>query len=317
MESHKILVTGATGFIGANVAIHLANEGHEIYGLSRNGEYNWRLEDERDSIRLVKCDISSYEETYSTIENVKPDGIIHCSQYGAYPKEKSNKIMFETNNTGLFNIIDACTKFSADWLINCGTSFEYDGIERGIKESINSNPHSYYGIFKATGTRMLDLYSEMMSTKLMTLRIFQAYGPFEAKGRLVPYLIYNLISNLDIHLNNPNLERDFTYIKDITTAFSKAIKVMDNLEKHEVINVGSGKYTSILDFANAGKNVINSSSQIILDNLQTKPEDRINRIFADVTKAKMIIRWNPKFQVSEGIKDFAIWLKDRLDYYKD
>lgn len=317
MESLKILITGATGFIGANVAIHLAKEDHEIYGLSRNGEYNWRLEDERNKIRLVKSDISSYERTYSAIEYIKPDGIIHCSQYGAYPKEKSNKLMFEINNVGLFNILDICTKFNVNWLINCGTSFEYDGSKESIRETTISNPHSYYGLFKANGTKMLDLYSNLIDTKLMTLRIFQAYGPFEPKGRLVPYLLYNLINNLDVHLNNPYLERDFTYIKDITTAFSNSIKVMDNLEKHEIINVGSGTHTSIQNFANTGKNVINSSSRIVLDNFQTKPEDRINRIFADITKAKTILKWNPKFQVSEGIKDFAIWLKDRLDYYKE
>jgi nucleoside-diphosphate-sugar epimerase len=317
MESLKILITGATGFIGANVAINLAREDHEIYGLSRNGEYNWRLEGECDKIRLVKSDISSYERTYSAIESIKPDGIINCAQYGAYPKEKSNKLMFEINNVGLFNILDICTKLNVNWLINCGTSFEYDGSKESIRESTISNPHSYYGIFKANGTKMLDLYSNLIGTKLMTLRIFQAYGPFEPKGRLVPYLLYNLITDLDVHLNNPYLERDFTYIKDITTAFSDSIKAMDNLEKHEVINVGSGTYTSIQDFAKAGKNIINSSSRIILDTLQTKPEDRINRIFADVTKAKTILKWNPKFQVSEGIKDFAIWFKERLDYYKE
>lgn len=316
MESLRILITGVTGFIGANLAIHLAENYNEIYGLSRSGEYNWRLEDGGHKIKLVKSDISFYDRTYSAIENIKPDGIIHCSQYGAYPKEKSNRAMFETNNAGLFNILDICTKLNVNWLINCGTSFEYDGSEESIKETSISNPHSYYGIFKATGTRMLDLYSKMIDTKLMTLRIFQVYGPFETKGRLVPYLLYNLINNLDVHLNNPYLERDFTYIEDIKTAFSNSIKAMDNLDKHEVINVGSGKYTSIQDFANTAKNVINSSSRIILDNLQTKPEDQINRIFGDINKAKMILKWYPKFQVSEGIKDFAIWLKGKLDYYK-
>jgi nucleoside-diphosphate-sugar epimerase len=316
MESLKILITGVTGFIGSNVASHLANENHEIYGLTRNEGYNWRLADQKDRIRLVRSDVSSYEKTYSAFEDIKPDGIINCSQYGAYPTEKCNRAMFHTNIEGLYNILDIGAKFNASWLINCGTSFEYAGSKENIGESVPSNPNSYYGVFKSMGTNMLDVYSKMVNTKLMTLRIFQAYGPLESKGRLVPYLLYNLFNNLDIHLNNPYLERDFTYIRDISGAFSDAIRAMDSLEKHETINIGTGTYTSIQEFANTGKNIIDSSSQITLGNETAKPEDRINRIVADVTKAKTLLKWIPKFQVSEGIKDFAMWLKDRLDYYK-
>ena len=106
MESLKILITGVTGFIGSNVASLLANDNHEIYGMSRNERYNWRLEDQRDIIRMVSSDISSYERTHSAVEKIKPDGIINCAQYGGYATEKSNKTMFETNIGGLFNILD-------------------------------------------------------------------------------------------------------------------------------------------------------------------------------------------------------------------
>lgn len=317
MEAFKILITGVTGFIGSNVASHLANENHEIYGVSRNERNNWRLEDQKDRIRLVGSDVSSYERTYSTVENIKPDGIIHCAQYGAYPTEKSNKAMFDTNVGGLFNILDVSTKFHVNWLINCGTSFEYSGSKESIAESFSSNPNSSYGISKATGSNMLDLYSRIIDTKLMTLRIFQAYGPFEPKGRLVPYLLYNMINNLDIHLNNPYLERDFVYIKDVATAFSNAIRVIDNLGTHEIINIGTGTYTSIHDFANIGKKVIDSSSHISVGGSASKPEDRVDRIYADISKAMKLLNWSSKFQVMDGIKDFSVWMRNKLDYYRE
>ena len=317
MESLKILITGTTGFLGSNVAIHLAKENHEIYGLSRNGEYNWRIKDQREEINLVKSDISQYDSTYSAIQKIKPDGIIHCAQYGAYPRENINKIMFEINNLGLFNILDISTKLNINWLINCGTSFEYDGSKESLSETSVSNPHSYYGLFKANGTKMLDLYSNFISTKLMTLRIFQAYGPFEPKGRLVPYLLFNMINNLDIHLNNPFLERDFIYIKDIETAFSNAIKGIDSLETHEVINIGTGTYTSIHEFANIGKKVIDSSSHISVGGSLSKPEDMVDRIYADISRAMKLLNWFPKFLVMDGIKDFSVWMMNKLDYYRE
>ena len=317
MESLKILITGVTGFIGSNVASHLANEDYEIYGVTRSERYNWRLEDLKDTIRLVSSDVSSYERTCSTVENIRPDGIINCAQYGAYPTEKYNKAMFETNVGGLFNILDVSTKLHVNWLINCGTSFEYSGSKESVAESFSSKPNSSYGISKATGSNMMDLHSKILNTKLMTLRIFQAYGPFEPKGRLVPYLLYNLINNLDIHLNNPYLERDFVYIKDIATAFSKAIRAIDNLETHEVINIGTGTYTSIQDFANIAKKVIDSSSHIAIGSSASKPEDQVDRIYANISKAIKLFNWFPKFQISDGIKDFAIWMKNKLDYYRE
>ncbi len=317
MESLKILITGVTGFIGSNVASHLANEDHEIYGVTTSERYNWRLEDRKDIIRLVSSDVSSYERTCSTVENIRPDGIINCAQYGAYPTEKSNNAIFETNVGGLFNILDVSNKFHVSWLINCGTSFEYSGSKESIAESMPSNPNSSYGISKAIGSNMLDLYSKILNTKLMTLRIFQAYGPFEPKGRLVPYLLYNLINNLDIHLNNPYLERDFVYIKDIATAFSNAIRAIDNLGTHEIINIGTGIYTSIHDFTNIGKQVIDSSSHISVGSSVSKPEDRVDRIYADISKAIKLLNWFPKFQVMDGIKDFSIWMRGKLDYYRE
>ena len=317
MESLKILITGVTGFIGSNVAGHLVNDNHEIYGMSRNESYNWRLEDQRDIIRMVSSDISSYERTLSAVEKIKPDGIINCAQYGAYPTEKSNKTVFETNIGGLFNILDVSNKFHVNWLINCGTSFEYGASKESVAESMPSNPSSAYGITKATGSNMINLYSKILNTKLMNLRIFQAYGPFEPKGRLVPYLLYNLINNQDIHLNNPYLERDFVYIKDIVGAFSNAIRVIDNLETHETINIGTGKYTSIHDFANLGKKVMDSSSHISVGSSASKPEDRVDRIYADITKALKLLKWFPKYQVKDGINDFSFWMKNKLDYYRE
>ena len=315
MESLKILITGVSGFIGSNVAGHLVNANHEIYGISRSKHYNWRLEELRGQIRLITSDICSYENLREAIKSIKPDGIIHCAQYGAYPQEKINKEMFYTNVAGLFNILEICSDLNISWLINCGTSFEYGGSEKKIFEEVKSNPVSYYGIFKSASTNMLSLYSRVLRTKLLTLRIFQAYGPFEPKGRLAAYLLYNLISNLTVYLNSPNIERDFIYVKDVSAMFEKSIKIIDNIERHEIINAGRGIPVSIQDFARTGKEVLGSSSKIILGNIAEKPEDRMTRLVADISKARRILKWSPKYDIKNGIRDYAVWMNAKLNFY--
>ena len=316
METLKILITGVSGFIGSNVARSLANKNYEIYGLTRGSEFNWRLNGMEDKIKLLTSDIGSYENLRRNVEEIKPDGIIHCAQFGAYPNEKDTQQMFNTNLGGIVNLLEISSVFKTDWLINCGTSFEYDGSSERISEDAQTCPNSYYGIFKAASTNLMAMYSKMRRSKFLTLRIFQAYGPFEPKGRLAPYILYNSINNMDIKLNNPYLERDFTYIGDITTAFEKSIKVIDNLEKFEIFNIGSGVSTSIRDFADTAKKAINSSSKIILGDSPQKPEDTIKRLVANNSKAKEIMKWSPKFDIGKGIKDYSMWMRDRLDFYK-
>ncbi|MDS0256843.1 NAD-dependent epimerase/dehydratase family protein [Thermoplasmatales archaeon AK] len=151
MESLKILITGVTGFIGSNVANHLADKNHEIYGITRNGKYNWHLEEQRDKISLISSDVTSYEKTQSIVESIRPDWIINCSQYGAYATEKDTRTTSETSVRRLFNILDISVKFHVGWLINCGTSFDYVGSKEGIAENVPPRPNSFSWHYQGNG----------------------------------------------------------------------------------------------------------------------------------------------------------------------
>ncbi len=316
METLKILITGVSGFIGSNIARKLLNENHEIYGVSRNCDTNWRLNDIKKELIYIPTDITVYKDLQDSMQSIKPDGIIHCAQYGAYPYETGISDAYNINLTGLFNILEFSSRLSASWLINLGTSFEYSGSSHKLSERTRTKPTSYYGVFKSAASNLLTLYSGIKEIKLATLRIFQSYGPYEARGRLAPYVVYNLLENKSIKLNNPHLRRDFVYVKDVASAVEKTIRAVDKFHGHEIFNIGSGKSSSIKDFVQAGKKVLNSGSEIIFGNSVAKPEDSVGQLVADNTKAMNILGWNPEYDLGKGIDDFSGWLKERIDYYK-
>ena len=316
METLKILITGVSGFIGSNIARHLLKENHEIYGISRNSDLNWRLSDMRKEVTYLPTDISVYKDLQNSMERIKPDGIIHCAQYGAYPHESGIRDAYNINLTGLFNILEVSSELNVGWLINLGTSFEYSGSSHKLSERATTKPTSYYGVFKSAATNLLNLYSGIKEIKMETLRIFQAYGPYEARGRLAPYVVCNLLENRSIKLNNPHLKRDFVYVKDVASAVEKTIRAVDKFHGHEIFNIGSGKSRSIKDFVQTGKKVLNSGSEIILGNSVAKPEDSVSQLVADNTKAMNTLGWKPDYDIGKGIDDFSGWLEERIDYYK-
>ena len=166
MESVKILITGISGFIGSNLARHFLNGNYEIYGLTRSQISNWRLVGIKDQIAIRKGDITNYDELYDLIKAIKPDGIIHCSQYGAYLTEVDLKDIYRINLTGAFNLVNAASQLSTGWLINAGSSFEYGNASGKLSETDSCQPASQYGVFKFLSSSLISLFPSISRIKI-------------------------------------------------------------------------------------------------------------------------------------------------------
>lgn len=295
----KYLITGAAGFVGANLVRGLADKNNEVYALIRKTN-PWRINDLLDSGEVKGCyaDLTNLEDLKKCIQNIKPDFIFHTAVYGAYPgRQKDLKLMIQTNIIGTINLIEAAEGIP---IINTGSTSEYGIKETPMKETDLCLPDNDYGWSKLSQT----LYCQ--KKKIPTLRLFSVYGPWEDPNRLIPILTKAKINNSPLSLMNS--VRDYIYTEDVVDAFIKASERYDKI-KGEIINIGSGKQNSVKDMLSIIDNINTQRLKINWDfkAIQTEPKVWV----ADIEKANKLLDWKPGHTVEQGLKKTYEW-QDRF-----
>ena len=298
MERLNIAITGASGFIGSNIFRHF-NKHHNVYALGHSAK-NWRL----DGIKPIYLDITNRNKCKSVIGKLRPDILIHCAAYGINYNETDQKRIIETNLIGTLNVLDACREVSL--FVNTGSCFEYGIQNKSISEDMPIAPTSTYAMSKALSTIVSQSYKDV---KCVTLRLFTAYGYYEAKQRLVPYLILSALSGATAKLSNRNNVRDFIFIEDVVNAYAAVIKNHNKIKNHSIFNVGSGKQVSVADVTK----IVGSDVKWIQS---VRPKEPIQIWQADIRKIKRELNWYPQYSLEEGIKKTQKWISENMVFYE-
>ena len=297
MERLKIAITGASGFVGANLVRYFADL-HEIYALTRNSK-SWRLNKE---FNQIKFDVKDRQLVRDVLYSLKPDVLIHCATYGGYHFETDTREIIETNVLGSMNVLDASKDVS--FVINVGSSSEYGIKNRPMKEGDVAVPVTPYAMSKALET---ELFRSAVNS--VTLRLFSPYGYYEEKHRLIPYIIYSSIKRQKPILSNKNSVRDFVFIEDVAEAFSLTIQKFEKIEKGTTFNVGSGVQMSIED-------VIREMGIKVEWNSSGRAEEPNRKWQADITKIKNEMGWEPKNSLGEGLGKTKRWMERNIELYE-
>jgi len=295
----KVLITGATGFVGNNLARSFLLRGNEVGLILRKQSKNWRIKDISDKITKLNVDLGNKNDLKKEIKNYCPDLICHLATYGAYPKTQKNlEIMVDTNIKGIINLIKVSEGIP---IINTGSTSEYGIKNSPMKEIDSCFPDNNYGWTKLSQTLCC------MEHDIPTLRLSSIYGPWEEPARLIPTIIKAKLK--DLPLNLINSVRDYTYVDDVTNAFIKTYENY-NKAKGEIFNIGSGKQTNIkdilceIDKINPKKLKINWNFKAI----QTEPPIWL----FDIKKAKKILGWKPRYGIKEGLRETYDWWEKYL-----
>ncbi len=310
----KIVLTGGTGFIGANLARRLLRDGHQVHLFVRKGCQNWRIDEIRKDIVLYELDFNDQVQLEKTLKQVSPNWIFHLAAYGAYSVQDNLRQMISTNILATVNLVEAALKIGFQAFINIGSSSEYGWKDYPPTETEWLDPNSHYALTKASSTMFCRYTAIARKANIITLRPYAVFGPYEDFGRFMPTLIVKALDGYLPHLVNPRVARDFLYVDDFVEACILAATHI-NQEPGSIYNCGTGIQTTIQEVVELAKRLLP-----IID--EPKWGSMENRIWdtqvwvSDTQRIQEVLGWRPRYNLEEGFKCMISWFRDNPSFLK-
>jgi nucleoside-diphosphate-sugar epimerase len=312
LNEKKILITGATGFVGACLTHKLVEMNCDVYLFSRKTSNKWRIANILDSVKNFNVDLKDYDQTEQLVLAIKPDIIYHLATYGGYSSQKDfNKIM-ETNVFGTANLLNACAKIDFECFVNTGSSSEYGLKMHPMSENDVLEPINDYGVSKACATLYCQSLAKSTQLPIVTLRLFSPYGYYEEPTRLIPYVIKSCLLGENPKLTSASSVRDFIFIQDVIDVYLEVIN--SNFKHGEIFNVGAGEQHSIEEIVKIIIELTGNKVQPQWGAL-TRRLNEPDMWCSDNSKIRHSLKWIPKYDLRNGLKKTIDWVKDNLKYY--
>lgn len=314
----KAVITGGTGFIGANLARRLLEDGHRVYLMVRRDCRPWRIESIRDQLCLREVDLADAEGLRRAIGEIRPDWVFHLAAYGAYSYQTDPHQMVQTNILGAVNLLEACIRTGFEAFVNTGSSSEYGFKDHAPSEAEALEPNSYYAVTKASATLACSFLARKHGVHLPTLRLYSVYGPYEEPTRLIPALVVNGLRGELPPLVNPGIARDYVFVDDVVEAYLAAAG-HPGQEPGPVYNIGTGVQTTLQEAVETAKKVLNIGAEPRWGAMSDRHWDTSIWV-ADSRKIEDRLGWRHRFNFEQGFRLTVRWFHDNpgmLDFYLD
>lgn len=308
MVNDKILITGGAGFIGATLTRKLLKLGFRPHLLIRKSTDLWRLKEIMPKIKIYEADLLDKENLTKIAKQINPSIIIHLATYSNYRNQDDFENMISVNIVGTSNLLSATKDINYDLFINTGTSSEYGLKDIPMKEEDALEPASFYAATKASTTLLCKVFAKEFKKKIITLRPFSVYGPYEDEERFIPTIMRALIKKTPIKITPGDQRRDFIYIDDLCNIYASTIEKKDRLT-NDIINTGTGyEYTN--------DEVVKTLFKITRQKVKIEKGAFPARIWdtkhwvADTKLARKLLNWKPKYNLEKGLKQTYLWYKN-------
>ena len=316
----RILVTGSAGFIGSHLSFRLKNQGHEILGVDCLTDYysvdlkklrirNLLLASEIKSVEIDITDEYLVEEIFNQFQ---PEVVVHlAAQAGVRLPIEKYHLYFNNNIIGFSNIVKNVLKFKVKKFLYASSSSVYGNSSNQpfSEEDFKLNPQSVYGATKLANEILAKSLHNKTSSKIRGLRFFTVYGPYGRPDMSYLRIFNSALNNSEfVMYGDGKIQRDFTYIEDVTTSIEKLILQLDRMPEgcSDVTNIGGGNPVTMLQLIKTIEEVTNKKVKI--RHIEQSKDDML-RTEANYSYLSKLIEFRPKTQIRDGIEETFQWIE--------
>lgn len=316
----KILVTGATGFIGSHLVETLIDKGFNVVAFDRynpNNHWGW-LENSKykNDVDVMLGDIRDYDSVLKAMNGC--DTVFHLAALIGIPYSYiSPKAYIETNITGTYNVLQAARELNLDEILVTSTSETYGSAQYvPIDEKHPLIGQSPYSASKIAADQLAISYFKSFEMPIKIVRPFNTYGPRQSARAIIPTVISQILSNKkEIKLGNITPTRDLTYVEDTCSGFIEIFK-SDKL-LGEVTNIGMNNEIAIKDLILKISNLMGTEIFIKTDKNRVRPDkSEVERLFCNNKKILNNTNWKALHDLDKGLIKTIKWMRKNLNLYK-
>ena len=312
MTRRKAFVTGAGGFLGANLVRRLRAEGHTVIATRRPDGDDWRLDDLAGDVERAELDLSDAHAVSRALARTKPHWIFHLAAYGGYSWEADRNRIVATNYNATVGLLTAAVDAGVEAFVHAGSSSEYGFKDHAPAETELPEPNSDYAAAKAAATLFVTHVGRTARLRASTLRLYSVYGPWEDPRRLIPTLVSKGVMGKLPPLVDPRVARDFVYVADACDAL---IRAAENAEPGAIYNVGTGVQTTVgelVDLAIAQLDIAETPRWGTMDDRAWDTHVWV----ANPDRIMQTLGWQPQVGLDDGFRRTVLWLSERPELWR-
>jgi UDP-glucuronate 4-epimerase len=316
---NRILVTGGAGFIGSHLCERLLRDGVHVICIDNFDSFydpNIKIKNVEgmakkypDLFELVTGDIRNPDHLKGIFQKNKIDPVVHlAARAGVRPSIAEPLLYHDVNIRGTMVLLEACKENGIQNFIFASSSSVYGENQRVPfrEEDLDIQPISPYGATKRAGELLCYSYHHLYGMNIACLRIFTAYGPRQRPEMAIHKFTRLIDQGQKIQIyGDGSSRRDYTYIDDLVDGILGVIRYHKGFE---VYNLGESQTTSLKELIRLIEEAFGKKARIEM--LESQPGD-VSVTYADITKAKRMLKYQPKVRMEEGIKRFVEWYKEK------
>jgi nucleoside-diphosphate-sugar epimerase len=312
-NGRRVLVTGAAGFIGANLVDAFESAGADVHGIVRPSTVRWRLDDVASGPTMHVADLTDVDAIGGIVRDVRPDVVFHAAASVAHPSTPAARVTaLRDTILGTTAVCEALSAAGSGRLVCLGSSLEYGHASVPLDEARLLEPVTFRGATKAGATLLCLQMAREAGIPAVVLRLFSVYGPWESPSRFVPAVMRALLTGQDLPLTQPGVRRDFVFVGDVVEACRRAAEA-EGIDG-EVINVGSGRQATNEELVELAQQVAGVRIRVLPGAYPARRVDTGHWV-ADIAKAKRLLGWSPAHSLEQGLSETWRWLGSHHDLY--